>query len=370
MGNSSKLRTMAGLEYHFLLRELSSLCGKFISKFYELEGGLFRLRFGSSDLLVQLGVRMHLTKYISPSPQTPSNFCEFVRKRLEGKKLTSLSQHGMDRIIFAKFASPSEECTLVFEMFAGGNLLVLDASGAIMRPYKKEEWKGRRLARGEKYSTPPSLQLPFPPSAQELSALFSQSEKEKFIVSVLSQLSIGTSYINEALLACDIAPKTPAHSLSPSQLSALSSEFSRMHSSLSPIMYKQDGKPIDFSVFPLSQYSGLEAVQRPSLSAAADEFYASVPSPIPASSAHEKKKEQLQLRLSLQLASLEEAQKQAQECTQAGNAIMQNSQMLQSLSLEINSMRAKKIGWEEIAALLKKKKIEMEKTGSVVYVDL
>jgi len=360
---------MAGLEYHYVLRELSFLCGKFLGKFYELDEGLFRFRFGDSDLLVQLGVRMHLTKYISSAPQTPSNFCEFVRKRLDGKKLASLSQHGMDRIISAKFSSPSEEFTLVFEMFADGNLLVLDKDGIILRPYKKEEWKDRRLARGEKYKPPTSSQIPFPPSAQDLAALFSKSEKEKFIISVLPQLSIGTAYLNEALLACKIPPKTPASSLSPPQIGALAAELSKMHSSLSPIAYKKEGILVDFSLIQLSSCASLEKVQGETLSQLADEYYLShSPSQAPPL-AHEKKKEQLQTRLQTQLAALEDAKKQEQECMQAGNLIMQNSGSLEALSSEINSMRAKKASWEEISLLLKKKKIEMEKTGSVLYLD-
>lgn len=365
-----KLRTMAGLEYYFMLRELSPLVGRFISKFYELEDGLFRLRFGELDLLAQLGVRMHLTKYISAAPQTPSNFCEFVRKRLDGKKLVSLSQHGMDRIIYAKFSSPSEECTLAFEMFAKGNLLVLDSQGKIMRPYRKEEWKERRLAKGETYKPPPSCAIPFPPSQSQLCSLFSQDLGEnKYAVVSLNSLSIGTAYVNEALLACSIQPKTPSASISALQALELSEAFSRMHSSLLPLLYKQGGKPADFSVFPLSQHRGLEKIQCASLCAALDEYYSSC-APAQASSSFDKKKAQLESRLQLLRQRLEQASAQAQQCSQAGNAILENQQKLLAIAQHIKELRSEGKSWEEIAEGLKKKKIEMEKSGSVFYAEL
>ena len=143
-----------------------------------------------------------------------------------------------------------------------------------------------------------------------------------------------------------------------------------MHSSLSPTACKKGGVISDFSLVPLSSCSSLEQAHSESLSPIMDEYYLSHASSKAPPSGHEKKKEQLQNRLSTQLAALEDAQKQAQECMHAGNSVMQNSASLEKLASEINSMRAKKTSWEEIALALKKKKIEMEKTGSVVYVEL
>lgn len=367
---AKKLRTMAGLEYHFLLRELSPLCGEFIGKFYELEEGLFRLRFGGSDLLVQLGVRMHLTKYISAAPSTPTNFCEFVRKRLDGKKLISLSQEGMDRIIYAKFSSPSQECTLVFEMFAQGNLLVLDEAGNILRPYLKEEWKTRRLARGEKYLPPASQKLPFPPSASQLSALFSApTDEKKYAVVALNSLSIGTAYANEALASCNVAPKTPVHSISQQQAECIAAAFSRMHSSMSPFLYKKNGAIADFSIVPLSSLSDAEKIQCASLSEALDGYYSASPAP-KASASFEKKKMQLQERLRMQQGHMHDTLAQAQQCTQAGNTILQNQQLFLSISQQVLTLRSQGKSWDEIAGMLQKKKIGMEKSGSVFYAEL
>jgi len=79
---------------------------------------------------------------------------------------------------------------------------------------------------------------------------------------------------------------------------------------------------------------------------------------------------QLQERLRMQQGHMHDTLAQAQQCTQAGNTILQNQQLFLSISQQVLTLRSQGKSWDEIAGLLQKKKIGMEKSGSVFYAEL
>ncbi len=336
-------RTMANLDYTFISKELQPLVGRFFDKFYELREGVFRLKFGRDNIIIELGTRLHLTKYIEEAPEA-SNFTMKLRKELNRKKLTGISQSGHDRIIIFDF----EDTQLIAEMFGEGNL-VLVRDGKILAVYSRKKWKGRELVAHAQYSPPPSKD-------KSLEDILSTSESP--IGAALRDLNIGMDYARLILAHAGIPDSKPTNSLSKEEKDSLANSYKKLMESLSPkVIYGEENKPLAFSLFG-------EGKEFPTLSEALDEYYGI---PTPQEEAEEEKgktdeKERLLRMLETQEKRLEELKKESEEEKKSGDFIYENYEQIQQIidlykKQGMNPIEelAKKKGWK-----LNKEKRELE----------
>lgn len=90
-------------------------------------------------------------------PPRPSGFAQRVRGQLQGLRITALKQHGRDRIVVMELEG-AKRMTLVFELFAKGNIVVLDEHGVIRNVFVRESFGSRNVRPGVAYVFPPSPQ--------------------------------------------------------------------------------------------------------------------------------------------------------------------------------------------------------------------
>ncbi|GCF00023.1 RQC (ribosome quality control complex) component [Zygosaccharomyces mellis] len=94
----------------------------------------FLLKFNKPDskfsVVVDCGLRIHLTDYDRPTPPGPSGFVIKLRKHLKSKRLTALRQVHDDRILVLQFADGLYY--LVLEFFSAGNVILLDENKKIL----------------------------------------------------------------------------------------------------------------------------------------------------------------------------------------------------------------------------------------------
>ncbi len=136
-----------------VVRELNEcLVGKRLDKVQQVGAELFKFSFspGSKKLLIEPGVRIHLTEYDYKAPLQASNAAMFLRKRLKGKKLLSVEKKTNDRVVVFDF----EEYFLIAEFFSHGNLVLTDKDYNILFTFRKEQWKDRELKKGVDYKFP------------------------------------------------------------------------------------------------------------------------------------------------------------------------------------------------------------------------
>ena len=123
------MQLMTNLDYFFLAKELSEqLVGSRLNKAYQIGDKEFRFKFhkeGEKNLVVQLGCRMHLTKYLQTPPENPSNLARIIRSKLSNARVASVNQVNFDRIIEFEIQG-AEKYYLVFEMFGKGALYLLN----------------------------------------------------------------------------------------------------------------------------------------------------------------------------------------------------------------------------------------------------
>ena len=81
--------------------------------------------------MFESGNRIYITNFTHDKKTIPSQFTIKVlliklRKFIRGKKLVSISQCGLDRVINMTFASQEEEFHLIIEFYAAGNVILTD----------------------------------------------------------------------------------------------------------------------------------------------------------------------------------------------------------------------------------------------------
>ncbi len=205
---------MANLDYTLIAKELESLAGRFFDKFYEQKKGVFRLKFGRDNVLIELPLRLHKTKYIVPAPEA-SSFAMKIRKHLKGKKLRSVFQHKRDRVIVFDF----EGILLIAEMFGKGNL-VLVSDGKILAVYSREKWKDRLLLSGQEYKFPIS-------ETKDLAEIF-ELKNQKALAAELRALDIGMSYVRAMLKDAGVEESKPISDLTEDEKERIEHSYAKL----------------------------------------------------------------------------------------------------------------------------------------------
>lgn len=99
--------------------------------------------------------RVHLTWVRRENPAVPPPFCLFLRRHLEGAKLTAVDQPGLERVLYLRFSARDElgnpaARTLVAQLLGPrSDIALLDTEG------RARESLRHRIPAGERYAPPP-----------------------------------------------------------------------------------------------------------------------------------------------------------------------------------------------------------------------
>lgn len=346
------MHAMTNLEIPLATREINELAGARFSKFYEIRENLFLLKIGGKQLLCELPLRLHFTKYALAAPQTPSGFAMLMRKHLEGQRLLGAEQHGLDRIAVLRF----ERNALVFELFSHGNAVLLDSENTVLAAYRSEEWKDRKVRRGERYAFPAETKAdPRELSTERIAAILSASKKP-LITALCSAINLAPVYLEEICGRAGVDLKKSAAAASADEAARIARESAGfLAQEPMPAVHYRDGVA-DFSAFPLRKYAGLESKPFASLSEAVDEFYAHA-------KAEEKpnpEQERLLRQLEEQQTALKEMLAKADESKATGDAVYADFERIEAVLRLLKEKRD-----DEAGKLVKELKIE-RKTGKAV----
>lgn len=128
---------ISSLDLRLLARELKEqLEGYRLSNIYNIADSnrQFLLKFGKPDsklnVVIDCGLRVHLTEFSRPIPPSPSGFVVKLRKHLKAKRLTTIKQVDNDRILVLSFSDGMYY--LVLEFFSAGNVILLDSNRTIL----------------------------------------------------------------------------------------------------------------------------------------------------------------------------------------------------------------------------------------------
>ncbi|HLD76155.1 MAG TPA: NFACT family protein [Candidatus Norongarragalinales archaeon] len=240
---SKTIVSLSNLDLHYLVREMKSLEGQYVQKVYG-EGRTFRLRFKNADVVTRVPEKIYLADKPPTFSEHPDSYVMLLRKHIAGK-LVRVEQLNFDRILRFTF----EKASLVFELFAKGNVILLNADSRIIKPLENEKYASRVIHAGQDYVAPPMIKKH--PSNLALSDFSGLKGK---VVSVLSKVTnFSPFYLEEACARCGVDTQTMMETLTEAQRTNLMEALKKMLDDYAPHRYGGVVSPIKLYRLPEGQ---------------------------------------------------------------------------------------------------------------------
>ena len=275
----------------------SSALGARVSQIYQpnREELVFALRTyeGNKKLLLSARANSPRVNFCAKTPENPAQppmFCMLLRKRIGGGKLVAVRQMECDRVIFFDFECVNElgdtvMITVVCEIMGMySNIIIITSDGIIIDSLKRVDltMSSRRLVL-------PNIKYELPEPQDKINIAESEIDE---IISKLRHLE-SEMPLNKALLrsiqgVSPIICREIEHKVMEGATNLvegvlydkLVSELSKLKetaencSGMPCIVYREDGKPMDFSFMPVTQYGDFAKVESfDSFSELLDNFY-------------------------------------------------------------------------------------------------
>ena len=375
------MKSMTNVDIHTICQELNDLLvGARVDKSFQPTKDTVVMRFhkagtGRLDLVIQAGKRIHISQYPLTNPQNPPSFPMLLRKRVKGANVVSIEQHNFDRVVEIKMKK-EETYTLIVELFAKGNIILLNESNEIILPLKRKHWSDRDISSKKEYIFPTENGInPFSLTIEEFKEVIASGEDEE-IVRVLATNGLGSLYAEEIMLNTEISKKTSCSQLSGEEISTIYNTLKALFEPLeknefTPMIVNnekeverlKDENPDkkykvkeDVIPFSLKQYESFEKEEYESFNEACDEFYSSkVKNEITdiQEAAWNKKVSKFSKRLEKQEETLRNFEKTIEDSQRKGELLFTNYVQVDNILNVIKGAREKDYGWKEIGKTLK-----------------
>jgi len=344
-----------------LVRELDELLKNYyLNKVYQVGPATLLLKFNmpgkpGRQLLAEAGRRVHLTRYVVEKPPRPPPFCQALRKHLLNARVKGVWQPNLERIIIFDFHSAKGEYKLAVELFAKGNILLLDGKGKILHALSTGKIGGRSLAKGETYVQPPSGATTIP--TLESFMEFLKGFKGEVVKALTRSLGIGGIYAEEFLLRAGVEKSKDSREITPEEaeriLGAASAFFSLLEKPQPCLYLDEEGRPVAVAPTPLERFKGLRFERFESLNEAVDEFYVR----LEAERVKAEREKEIELQLEElrriageQEASLKALKSEAERLRRIGEAIRANAGLLHQLQTTLKGMLEAGLSWRQVEA--------------------
>ncbi len=130
--------------------------GGFIKKIYQIGEKEFLIKiYRGETRSLYINLRGAIFFAERKTPDTPSMFAMYLRKRFNNARIDEIKQLNFDRIVIIR----AGEYEMVIEFFGGGNLIVVK-DGIIERAYREREWRDRSVIHGSMYEPPRNTKDP------------------------------------------------------------------------------------------------------------------------------------------------------------------------------------------------------------------
>lgn len=237
--------------------------------------------------------RLHLTTQEKKNPLTPPLFCTVLRKYLEGSRLVSIKQDGLDRVVhftFSRIAESGEfqDIVLVVEIMGKhSNIILADPrSNTIIDGIKRYSHilsRYREVLPGREYLAPPSQKKVHPVSLSEdefINLILKQPLEKKLKEIIFHRLEgLGHALVQEMIIQAGLEPDLRLEYCGEHELRSL---WQALHSLvlpllsgklLDPVIVYQEKQPVIYAPYPFAQYQGLQLVHCASVNEALDRYY-------------------------------------------------------------------------------------------------
>ncbi len=356
------MKNMSNVDVYAVCHELRDLLkGARVDKAYQPTKDTVLIRFhvagkGRIDIVFQAGRRMHMTQYPLPNPKIPPNFPMLLRKYIKGATVEDIRQYNFDRIVELHVAK-EHKFTLVIELFAKGNIILLDEEGKIILPLKRKLWSDRKITSKEEYKYPPKRGInPLEVKKEELEDIFRNSDAD--IIRTLARSGLGGVYSEEILLRSSVQKDLPAAEISDDDLNLIYNSIYELfeplrNSNFHPQIVsngKEDVLPLDLKLYESYKKDAFETYNE-----AADEFFSSEVRETLKNEYEDvwgAEVKKFEKRLKIQEETLDKFHKTIKVSKKRGDLMYANYGKIQSI-LDVIKDARENYSWNEIASKLK-----------------
>ncbi|XP_025198108.1 nuclear export mediator factor NEMF homolog [Melanaphis sacchari] len=206
------------LDIMCIVNEIQKYKGMRLQRVYDIDHKtyLFKFQLNSEKcvILLESGVRLHVTNYEWTKNEAPSSFSMKLRKHLSNKRLEKLTQMGFDRIIDLQFGVGEAAYHVILELYDKGNIILADKDYIminILRPHTEDE-KQKFFVKEVYPNSRPKIRLS-PPTEDSLIQVLKTAKPstnlKKFIFSNFPNcLDYGNSLLEHMLISGGFSTNT------------------------------------------------------------------------------------------------------------------------------------------------------------------
>ncbi|MGD2072401.1 MAG: ribosome rescue protein RqcH [Candidatus Thorarchaeota archaeon] len=367
--------SMSNVDIRLILPEIQQVAeGAFIKNVYQY-GEVFVLKLyqpaeGTTQLLMQPGRRIHLTEFRRDAPRMPPKYCTVLRKYLRDRRIISVKQHDLDRIVIIEVGNEENTYKLITELFGSGNLLLLDPNDVIFVAMRYKRMRDRDIMPKETYELPP-LRGVDALSLDQKSFIETISDSKSNIVRTLtSRLNLDALSCEEICALSGIPPKTTVPEMNEQTLedlrNGLNEFLNKMRKGVDGprVVFEEleegpEPELLAFTPFEFQVFSEFQSEKYATFSQTLDRFYGISESEQVDDGkydAFEKKKKRLQRIIEKQQENIERLEKKAELLRASGELIYINFQIVQEILETITQARSGGLSWVEIKNRIKEGK--------------
>jgi predicted ribosome quality control (RQC) complex YloA/Tae2 family protein len=341
---------MSGLDVTAMVAELVPLLPLWIGKIYQYGPKTLALRLQGEGregegrarhaLVIESGRRAHLVEALPAAPERPGGFPMLLRKHLDGGRVLSIDQQGLQRVFSLTVGKKAGSYRLVVELFDEGNIILCDADGRIVKPLWHHRFRDREVVPGAPYTL----------QGKDCSGLSPESfatllhDPDREIVKALAvECMLGGRYAEEACAMAGVSKEAPSSSVDPETVrGGIARLIARVKNERDPVITPSGCWPI-----PLGG-EGITA-RYTSYQGALEAFYGG-PAPAPAKEARTPAKRDGNIRRR-QEESLGKFEGEITRLERSVERIYENYALVEDVIRTLSSAE-KKVPWKEIEKTL------------------
>lgn len=345
-------KEMSSFDVSSLVTEMSVLEGAHMDKIYQWGNDvLFRINTrndGKADLYFKDKKWLYLSPDRPETPTTPTSFATFMRKYLTNALIGKTTQVGFDRIVVLEVFKSEADYKLIFEMFGGGNVLLVQ-DGKIVNCLTQRTFRDRTTRPGEDYVMPKERFNPLTSSEDEFRRVFRSSESDT-VRTLATVNNLGGQYAEEICKRVGINKNTPNGDVTDDALaemfSAMGTIVGQVTAKSEPTVFRKDGKIVDIAPVDLRIYDDCGKESFETISKAIGKLMAET--------ATEEKKEfkdpeieKLKKRIEKQSETVQAYRQNAERLKAQADSLYTEYQKVTQL-LAVLDEQSRKLSWEKL----------------------
>ncbi len=345
-------KEMSSFDVRSVVNDMATLKDAHMDKIFQWGSNvLFRINVqgqGKRDIFFKDKKWLYMPTNKPETPITPQSFATFLRKYLDNARIGDVRQAGFDRVVTMDVLKAEHDYQIIFEMFGGGNVLLVE-NGKILNCLIHKTMRDRSVRPGEDYIPPKPRFDPTSSPYDEFVEIMRGSASDA-VRTLATGINLGGQYAEEVCARSGIDKNTKIPDLTDDNLKKLYDGMkdivSKMMDGPGSFLYRSKEGIEDISPIEMSIYGGMECEKYETISKAIDQYMIE--------NAETEAEEyvdpeilKLRKRIEKQTETVEQYRQDADEYKSKADAVYANYQQITEL-LTVLDQQSRKLTWEKL----------------------